>query len=660
MNSSEAKRALAVAMAHHQAGRLAEAESLYRAVVQRQPRNPDALHFLGVLLHQTNRPQEALEPMARSLELSPSAPHFHANYAELLRTLGRFDDALHHARTAVRLGPTDPDAHHSLGMALRTRGDVDGALKAFATAIRLRPNHVAALDEYGLLLQKRGQLNEAIALFRRAAAAAPGRLTPLLNLGNALQLLGELDESIATFERVLEIDPANAGARNNIAQSLLEKGLHQEALVEYSRALELEPHGHVIGSNRIMALNYADGVSIDELFAAHVDWARRFAPTDAQPRGSTNARIDPSRRLRVGYLSPDFRFHSVTQFLLPLLRNHDPSAVEVFAYSDVSVPDAMTTQLQGLVHVWRDISPLRDSEAADLIRSDQIDVLVDLAGHTSGNRLPMFASRPAPIQVTYLGWQNTTGLRSIDARLTDSVIDPIGQTDQYHTERLLRLDGAFAVFEPTPGFGEMTPLPASKTGHLTFGSVAKVAKITDRMLRVWGRVLRAVPGSRLMLIATAVRTASVRDRLLQILCNSGVTSDRIVLLPDMPYAEYMRLYSQIDLVLDTSPFNGHTTTCQGLWMGVPTLTLAGHRYASRMGLAVMTHLGLAADFVAFSEEEFLAKAVALSGRVEELAALRQGLRDRLLASPLMDGKRLARSVESAYRNLAAGRCPVGT
>lgn len=656
MTSNEAQRALAAAIAHHQAGRLPEAEAGYRHVLAHRPRHADALHFFAVLLHQTGRAVEALPPMRQSVELNPAAGHYRANYANLLCALGDAPSAVEQARAAIALNVRDADGHRVLGAALRATGDLPGAVAAFETALRLRPGHPSCLVGLSEALVWLGRFDDAIALLQRAVSAHPRDPAMRGMLATALEAKADLEAALRVRQEAVEIAPNDAPALSNLGQTQLELGLLDDAVGAFARAVALDPALHPAGSNALMAMNYRDGLAPattgtpeGDLFAAHAAWARRFAEGLYPSTVDYANDRDASRRLRVGYVSPDFRSHSVSTFFEPLIASHDREAVEVFCYSDAVRTDAVTERLRAAAEHWRPIAGLSDDLVAARVREDRIDILVDLAGHTRGNRLLLFARRPAPVQVSYLGWQNTTGMQAIDWRLTDEVVDPPGQTDAFHTETLHRLPAPFAVYRPPDAAPPVDPPPALASGAVTFGSFAKVCKITDAMLDLWARVLAGVPRSRLLIVASAAAVERVQSRIRARLSAGGVAPDRVGFRGELRFDDYLSTHREVDLILDTSPFNGHTTTCHGLWMGVPTLTLAGRRYASRMGLGVLSAVGFADAYAGFSPDGFVQAAVRAAADLAGLTRVRAELRERMRASPLMDGRRLARSVEAAYR-----------
>ena len=392
----------------------------------------------------------------------------------------------------------------------------------------------------------------------------------------------------------------------------------------------------------------------DEILAEHRRWAQVHANVPGGVPRYANSR-DPARRLRVGYVSADFRSHAVGFFFEPLLANHDRNVVEAVCYSGVARPDATTERLRSMASQWRDIGGLSTEQVASMIRADGIDILVDLAGHTSGTRLKVFAHKPAPVQVTYLGYPTTTGLPVMDYRFTDELADPEGE-DVYYTEKLLRLPGAFLCYRPLDNCPPVSPLPAMEKGYVTFGSFNNLSKISPSVISLWVKLLQEVPGSRLFVKNPSLTDTATRERYYGLLEKQGATRDRVELQGrTATQAEHLALYSRLDIALDTFPYNGTTTTCEAIWMGVPVITLAGQRHAGRVGVSILSNAGFG-EWIARTPEQYITLAAGLAADVKKLAALRANLRQRMSDSPLCDGQVFARKVETAYREIWRAWC----
>ena len=518
-------------------------------------------------------------------------------------------------RRILAVDPEQAEVHYNLGLVLRERGRLQDAVDAYERALELQPRFPQAINNLGATFESMGRLDEAEDMFRHALLLEPDSGDAWNNLGGVLKDLGRLDESIDCLER----------------------------------AGQLQPHHPRIHSNLVFALHYSPKHDAGALLSVARNWSDKFAAPLLPPNLSHGNESSPGRRLRVGYLSGYFREHCQTLFTVPLLSHHDHARFEIFGYFDVSTPDALTARLKASTDVWRQTAGLDDEEVAALIREDQIDVLVDLSLHMAHDRLLVFARKPAPVQVTWLGYPGTTGMKSIDYRLTDPRLDPPGETDANYAEQSVRLPDSFWCYDPLSEEPAVGSLPSAQSGKFTFGCLNNFCKVNDGALELWARVLQAVPDSKLLLLAPAgASRARTKARL-------GVTSERVEFVSYRPRAEYLKLYHGIDLCLDTFPYNGHTTTLDALWMGVPVVSRGGATAVSRAGLSLMTSLGLP-ELVAENPAQFVRLAVELAQDRKRLVKLRAGLRQRLTQSPLMDAAQFSRTIERAYRTMWQGWC----
>jgi len=676
-------------MSHHRAGRLAEAERIYRQVLARQPDHADALHLLGVLAMQMGRLDEALELIRRAVRIKPDFADAYVNlgnalvdkrqfdeaiaayrqairlkpvYAEAHSSLGitlmhagRLDEAIASHRQATRLKPELADAHYNLGIALQGGGQLDQAIAAYRQAIRLKPDFGQAHGNLGIALVDAGQLDEAIAAYRQSIRLNPDLAEVHSNLGNALQDKGQLDEAIACHRQAIRINPDYAKAHNNLGNALKDMGQLDQAIVSYHQAMLLKPDYASAHGNLVFTVQYHPGFDGRMIHEELVRWNQQHAePLRKFIQPHANSR-DPDRRLRIGYVSPDFREHVVGQNLLPLFRRHDHRQMEIFCYSNVLKPDTLTEQLRRHADAWRRIAGLSDSQAADLIRQDGIDILVDLALHTSNSRLAVFAYKPAPVQATFAGYPGSTGLNTIDYRLTDPYLDPPGLNDQFYSERSIHLPDSFWCYDPLATGVAVNALPAQADGHVTFGCLNNFCKVNEQVLRLWAHVLKTVDRSRLMMLCPE---GSHRQSLLDLLQRQGIHPDRIELIAHRARPQYLELYHRIDIGLDTFPYNGHTTSLDSFWMGVPVITFVGQTVVGRAGLSQLTNLGLP-ELIAQTPEQYVQIAADLAGDLPRLAELRRTLRARMEASPLMDAPRFARNIEAAYRQMWRNYCDAG-
>ncbi|HVX83354.1 MAG TPA: tetratricopeptide repeat protein [Phycisphaerae bacterium] len=607
------------------AGQRQQAEPLLREVLALRPRHPEALHLLGILCVQS----------------------------------GRLDEGVSHLQTAIALKPYFVEAQANLGAALLACFRPADAAPLLRQVLLLKPDHVPSISNLARALEMLGQPDEAITTYRRALQLKPDSVETLYRLAGALHAQGtgpDIDAAIDACAKAVALAPAFLDARNGLANLLRDVGRSAEALELYRGIAAGNPEYVEAHSNILTILNAMPAIEPAALLHEHQQWARRHADPLAPPNPAFDNSRDPERPLRVGYVSPDFRAHSVAFFLEPLLAHHDPAAVDVFCYADVHRPDAVTARLQSLARTWRDTTALSDDQLAAQIRADRIDILVDLAGHTVGNRLLAFARKPAPVQFTWLGYPNTTGMAAIDFRLTDARADPPGSSDSLNTEKLLRLPDTFLCFLPPADAPPVSPLPALANNHITFGCFNASSKINAPLLDLWARILRALPNSRLLLKARYLGAAENRRRIAHALSAAGVAPDRLQLLEHTrSIHEHLAAYHRVDIALDTFPYHGTTTTCEALWMGVPVISLAGQTHASRVGVSLLTSVGQT-DCTAASEDDYLTRAGLLAADLPTLAARRQSLRPAMAASPLTDAPRFAKNVEAAFRSAWRASC----
>jgi len=573
----------------------------------------------------------------------------HLNRALKLRRDGHAEQALQELVHVTRLAPSFAEGHHQLGNLLKSLGRCREAAVSLGKAHLLAPRNAVILFNLGAALLKIKAYPEAAECLGHAVKLEPGRPEGHNILGNALNRLGRCTEAISSLETALRLRPAYAEPLDNLGCALAAQGRADEAISRYREALSLAPSPS-IHSNLLYSMNFMD---LDPAIvrAEHENWDRLYgrpAPSCGfQPR----ARPLTGRRLRVGYVSPDFIDHPVAFFIAPVLANHDRTKVEVFCYSSTAVPDGVTQRLLERTEHWRDIAKLSDDDAAATIASDEIDLLVDLSGHTGDNRLTVFARKPAPVQATWIGYPNTTGLRAMDYRLTDSVSDPIGMTEAHYTEKLVRLPDTFSCYEPSQDSPAVGPLPAARTGAVTFGCFNNFAKVRPEMISLWAQILSELPGSNLLLKSSGFADAHTCDLVARRFQSEGVSPTRI-LFDGMkrPLNGHLQLYDRVDIALDPYPYNGTTTTCEALWMGVPVVTMAGRTHASRVGASLLSLLELQ-SCVASCAADYLGACKRLAADIPYLAALRIELRDRMRKSPLCNAAQFVRKLEEAYTTM---------
>ena len=647
------------ALALLQSGQLVAARDLYVSVCRTDARDAQAWCALGVVHGMLGLFQESITCCRRAVILQPDYIDAHINQGISLKSLGRLDAALVCYQAALRLDPAASAIHLYLGNTLAELGRAQEALAYYQEALRLGPNNPETHNNMGVALKSLGRMDEALACYQEALRLDCDFTNALGNLGNIFAHQGRLQEASSAYERALQRAP-DAEVHSNLGKVLLAQGQLEPACVQYRAALSLAPAHAEAHSNLLFAMNYAATQDPDALFAEHQRWGELHAQTSV-PADFTCPR-DSERRLKIGYVSPDLRKHSVAYFMESLLATHDPSQVEVFCYAHVELSDEITQSLKGRVEHWRNIWGMANSPVAETIRADGIDILVDLAGHTAHNRLGVFVLRPAPVQVSYLGYPNTTGLPQMDYRLTDAWADPPGQAP-CHTETLVRLPRGFLCYTPPRAAPAVDTLPLARAGHVTFGSFNALPKIGPTVIALWARLLQAIPDARLILKNTSLRDAATREHYARLFQDHGIAPQRLEWVAWLPAsADHLALYNRVDIGLDTFPYNGTTTTCEALWMGVPVVVLAGSRHAGRVGVSLLERMGLA-ELIAQTPEQYIELAVRLAADCNRIGHLRTHLRARMLQSPLCDARAHSQDIEAAYRQMWQRWCaqskPVG-
>ncbi len=678
------RQAFEAILGHYRARRFDTARSLAHEVLRQAGEQADVLHVLANIELEDGHVPAALDAARRAVAAGPDDASFHltlgrvlrlagdldgavaayrqalrlndrlagahSNLCHALRLGGSLDEAVTHGRRAVELDPKLAPAHVNLAAALRGLGRPALAAHHLAIALELEPGNVSATTSLAHAQLDSGDIPAARENYLRALSLDPSSVPAHLGLGHLQSQLGEVDAALASFREARRLAPQDPHALLSLVNLVREQG--DPSMVEFALAscrelLARDPEHDEAHRTLLFTLNYDVNASPVEVFEEHRRWGARYASL----RDATPFEIVPrsGRPLRVGYVSADFRNHAVSHFLLPLLQRHDPRGCEIWCYSNVQRRDDVTERYRAAAAHWRDVMGLSDAELAATIRRDRLDILIDVSGHTAGNRLRALARKPAPRLVTYLGYPHTTGLAAFDYRLTDAIADPPG-LETPHVERLVRLPRGVAVYRAPSDAGEAGPPPCDRNGCVTFGTLANPAKINPRVIALWCELLRRVPGSRL-LIARQTVTGSFVNELLAAFTGRGVTMDRLVLHRTGQRGQRpIHSYREIDVALDTFPYSGHTTVCEALWMGVPTVTLAWKSYAGRMGASVLTQAGFP-QWVARDEEEYLR----IACDTDALVALRGELRQRVAASPLCDEAGFTREYERVLGDLAAGR-----
>lgn len=681
---------LQLALNCHQQGQLAQAEVLYGQVLQGLPTHPDALHYFGVLCLQTQRVEQGIALIQRSLAANPKQPspyvnlgnalvmtgqltqalatydtaikllpayaEAHSNRAHVLLSLSRPQEALLGADRALKLAPQMPEAHLIKGQALNALKRWSEALPAFEQTLRLAPGHLDALMNLGIALTSLRRHAEAEAAFKAVTQAAPDHADAHSNLGVVLQEMGRLEEAMAAFRRAIELMPEHAPAHLSLGVAHQERGESAQACQCFREALRLDPGLDLARSNLLFTLSY-DPLCTPEMYLAEARAYGSAVTAKATPFMHDGQALKMrSAPLRVGLLSGDLLSHPVGLFLQNVLPHIRPDRLTLLAYPTQALEDEVSAMLKPHFAAWRCLQGMDDASAAGLIHEDRIDLLLDLSGHTAHNRLPVMAWRPAPVQGNWLGYLASTGLPGIDFILADRISAPMAHQGHF-TEQIVHLPDTGNCFMPPPESPLLvvSPCPALSRGHVTFGCYQNLAKISDDMLSAWSAILSALPTARLRIQNRQMTQDASRQALSERLTQAGIALDRVEMAGGLPGRdEHLASHAEVDIMLDTFPYPGITTTCEALWMGVPTVTLLGQTMLSRQGGSLLTCVGLQ-DWVAESKQGYVDIAIRMAGDVSALQALRISLRTRAQATSLFDGALFAAQLTSTLEQVWQAR-----
>ena len=645
----------------HRTGRSKEAIGYIRKALELNPAYFEAYNSLGNILREMKKTTEALKTYQQAESLRPDAAVIQFNLANVLSDLSRHEEALARYERAITLDPSYTEALLGRARILYIFERYEESCVQYHEVLTRIPDHCEAMYGVGMALTKMDQqgnaehfVEEAANMFRNLISRHPRKHDAILALGNILSAKSEkgdpsvIEEAISCYRRVLDNNPKDANTRARLGSLLVSQGKVDEALDEYRLAIRHKPDLSEARSCYVMYLQYHLASTMRQLAKESAAWQRTFAAAIPKIAVHRNRR-DPERPLRIGYVSADFRSHPVGFHLMPVLYHHDAKRYKVFCYDNRDHADIYTCRLRNCADQWRTITNLTDESAAEMIMADKIDILVDLAGHTAGNRLLLFARRPAPVQVTWLGYFFSTGLTEIDYIFMDDTAVLQGE-ERWFSERVARLPGTRFCYEPPPYAGDVSPLPAYKNGRITFGSFNNLAKVTPQVISLWAKVLRAVPGSRLLLKSAPLSGAGCRESLVRKFAAEGVGPERLILRGQSPHAAMFAEYGDMDIALDPFPFNGGITSCEALWMGVPVLTLVGNIPIARQTSGFLKTIGLS-GFTATDEDKYCELAVTWAADLNKLSNVRKELRDMMARSLLCDGKRFTANLEGAYRQI---------
>ena len=689
-SAEEAERLNREGVSFCKSGDLAKGVSWFRQSIRLAPEVPKYHLNLGNVLNQLKRWDEAETVLARALALAPDEAGVHSALATALAGLGRSTELVHRyqnvmvaqpndtklvqnactallqigqfqsaeklARDLVAAKPGDVDAKLLLATCLERTGQLAEAAATLFAILRQAPQHETAALRFGGVEANQGHHERAAGIFENVLRIAPGNLEATAQLGSMRLNLGQVSEAISLYRRVLDENPRCAEALRCLAMAYIRCGRLEKALESLRVSLAADPTQMLVRSNIAYLMSLMPSATRAEIFDAHREWDHHHG---AFPRPAyANAR-DPEKRLKIGYVSSDFRQHSISYFIEPLLQGYDRRAFEVFCYASGSQFDAVTERIRAVSDHWREIGPRDDKDVMQMVLGDGIDILVDLASHTGAVRLGVFALGPAPVQITWLGYPETSGLQAMDYKITDSIASPEGDGDRFFSETLLRLPSGHHCYRPLADSPPVAPSPHLRNGYITFGSFADLSKVNPEVVAAWAAVLRATPGTRLLMKCLQFADEAVSDGYRAMFAALGIGPDRLMFLKrSATTAEHLARYSEMDIALDTFPYNGTTTICEALWMGVPVITLLGASPASRMGASLMHQVGMP-ELVAGSVEEFVSIASSLCDDTQRLDALRSSMRARLNSSSLRDEAGFADAMETVYRTTWRRWCGSG-
>ena len=609
------QKSLDLLLLFFQKGNYKEAKKLALLLTEKFPEHPFCWKALGSILQEMGNSVEAIIAFQKSIKLSPNDIESYSNLGATLLALGRFKEAEVILRKATKLNPDFAQSYNNLGIVLK---------------------ELLLLEEAEIVLKKAIKLNQNFA-------------EAFNNLGLTQHKLGKYKEAEISYKEAIKIKPHDAGAYSNLGNTLQGFIRHEEAKEFFSKAVNLQPMVDKYHHNKNLCLNYSLTWEQSFIYKEHIKFEKYFGGLKVRASLDSKNFNYSKKKLNIGYVSGDFRTHSVSYFFEQLLKYHNSNFVKIYCYYNNTLQDETTMRIRSLSDHWRTIYEMPNDDVVDLIKKDNIDILVDLSGHTANNRLLVFAQKPAPIQVSWLGYPNTTGLSAIDYRFTDIIADPEGVADLFHSEKLIRLPNGFQCYKGDNDILLNTNLPLKKNGYITFASFNNFSKMTREVIKVWSKILIAIPNSKLILKSSKLNSDA--DHYLSLFNEEGIDDCRIQYYERLTNKEdHLKLYDKIDVGLDTFCFNGATTTCEALWMGVPVITLSGDRHAGRVGASILTNIGLT-EFIAKDIEGYIGQAINIANNGDYLQDIRKNLRKKMLESPLCKGKSFARDIENAYQDM---------
>jgi len=621
-------------------------EILAKKITHQSPNQLLVWKVLSATHQHTGKLQESLAAIQKALKIKPNDVESHYILSKTLQLLGKLEDAEANYKKTITLKPDHAEAYYNLGGILQLLGKLEDAEIVYKKAIALKPDYAEAYSNLGIALQLLDKLEDAKINYIKAIALKPDYAEAYNNLGNTLLKLNELEDAEIVYKKTIALKPDNAEAYNNLGGVLLNLGKLEDAEIVYKKAIAIKPDYAEVSSNLLFCYSNMNSIDPEELYARHYFFGQQLeGPLRNSWKRHDNLKV-PERCLQIGFISGDFHRHPIANYIVPILEHLALyPKLSLHAYCNSAISDDTTDRLKTYFAHWHQTNNLSDDVLAEKILLDGIDILFDLSGHTGKNRLQTFARKPAPLQISWLGYPGTTGLMAMDYYITDRFLVPTGQAELFFTEKIVRLP-ASAPFRLLDNLPPINALPSLKNGYTTFGSFNRRNKINLHTISLWSKILRAIPNSRIFLGAMEIDRDD--DTLIGYFGQEGITRERISFFKRCNLDTYLRLHYQIDICLDTIPYGASTTSCYALLMGVPTLTLVGRNMASRVGAWAQSHSGLE-DFISHHETELIEKALYWVDHLVELASIREGLRARFMASAMWQESLIAEALDRALR-----------
>jgi len=650
LRSQKSEKDIDLAQKFFVEGKIKEAEKICRKLIEANEDNADALYLLGIINDAYGNNIDGINFIVKAISKNPNRAKYHYSLGLVFQKLKKYEKAIASYEMSININPVFMEAYANLGNIFNELGRDKEAIQCLNKALQIKPDSAMLYVNLGSIFAKQGNIDRALFLYKRALEVNPNYSIAYNNIGSAYREQEDFNKAQEYYQTAIKLSPQYAMAQCNLGSLLLLTGKPDEAIEHYRKAISIKADYAEAHSNILYALNFMPSISQKEIFKESIQWEDIHAKNLLKSNQVYANDIGEKRKLRIGYVSPDFRNHSVNFFFEPVLNGHNKKCFEVYLYSSVIKPDYITERLKTAADHWRSIVGMNDETVSKMIVKDRIDILVDLAGHTAGNRLLVFGYKPAPSQVSWLGYPNTTGMHTIDYRIVDEITDPVGTGDDLHSEELIGLPNSFFCFQPTVDSPDVEDVSRKKTGQITFGSVNNLAKLNKEVLDLWAQILYKIPNSRLLIFGKSFTEKNGRNRFLELFSGNGIEEDRIEMISHVPHLKFLDIHKRIDIILDPFPYNGHTATCNSLWMGVPMITLRGKSHVARVGASILTNIGLP-ELIAENKEEYVTKAITLAEDTGRLRSLRKGMRTRMKNSPICNAKAFTESLESAYTRI---------